>query len=97
VNRRKPGGLPAQVVDRAFRVDSRKLPGYTGVDGPAGYAVVQVSKVIELEKVEQAQRDALAEQLRNAVAMQELESTLGAIRERVGVSVKKGALDRKTQ
>lgn len=97
VNRRKPGGLPQQVVDRAFRVDSGKLPGYAGVESPAGYSLVQVVKAIQPEKIDPAQRDALGEQLRNAVAMQELESTLGAIRERVGVSVKKGALDRKAQ
>jgi len=95
VNRRKPGGLPPQVVDRAFRVDSRKLPGYTGIESPAGYAVVKVLKATQPEKIDPAQRDALGEQLRNAVAIQELESTLSAIRERVGVTVKKGALDRK--
>jgi peptidyl-prolyl cis-trans isomerase D len=97
VNRRKTGGLPPQVVDRAFRVDSRKLPGYTGVESPAGYAIVQVLKAIQPEKIDPAQRDALSEQLRNAVAIQELESTLSGIRERVGVTVKKGALDRKVQ
>jgi peptidyl-prolyl cis-trans isomerase D len=95
VNRRKAGGLPPQVLDRAFHVDSRKLPGYAGVDTPSGYALVQVTKVTQPEKIDPAQRDALGEQLRNAVAVQELDSALTAVREKVGVTVKKGALDRK--
>jgi hypothetical protein len=54
---------------------------------------VQVSKVVDLEKVEDAQRQALAGRLRQAVADEELESTLSSLRDRVGVAVKKGALD----
>lgn len=95
VNRQKPGGLPAQVVDRAFRADSKKLPAYVGVESPLGYSLVQVTKVVQPEKIDEAQRTALGSQLRNAIAATELDSTLGSIRERVGVSVKKGALDSK--
>ena len=95
MNRQKQGGLPPPVLDKVFRVDAKKLPGYVGVETPAGYSLVRVSKVIELEKVDDAQRAALGNQLRNAVAVQDLESTLGAIRERVGVTVRKGALDPK--
>ncbi len=95
VNRQKPAGLPAQVVDRAFRADAKKLPAYVGVESPLGYSLVQVTKVIQPEKIDEAQRTALGSQLRNAIAATELDSTLGSIRERVGVSVKKGALDRK--
>ena len=95
VNRQKQGGLPPPVLDKVFRVDGKKLPAYVGVETPAGYSLVRVSKVIELEKVDDAQRAALGTQLRNAVAVQDLESTLGVIRQRVGVTVRKGALDAK--
>ena len=54
-----------------------------------------VTKVIEPEKIEDAQRAALGNQLRQAVAAQELEATLTSLRNRVGVTVKKGALDAK--
>ena len=93
VNRQRPGGLFPQVIDKVFRADAKKLPAYVGVETPAGYAIVQVSKVVDLEKVEDAQRQALAGRLRQAVADEELESTLASLRERVGVAVKKGALD----
>ena len=55
--------------------------------------IVQVSKVIDLDRIEDAQRQALAGRLRQAVADEELESTLSSLRDRVGVAVKKGALD----
>jgi len=95
VNRQKPGGLFPAVLDKVFRVDPKKLPAYVGVETPAGYSVAQVSKVIELEKVEDAQRAQLAGRLRDAVAAEELESTLASLRGRVGVTVRKDALDKK--
>jgi peptidyl-prolyl cis-trans isomerase D len=95
VNRQRPGGLFPQVVDRAFRADAKKLPAYVGSDSPVGYSLVKVTKVIEQEKVDDAQREQLGSRLREAVAMGELEATLAAVRERVGVKVSKSALDKK--
>ena len=97
VNRQKPGGLFPQVIDRAFRADPKKLPAHLGVESPAGYSLVRVSKVIEVEKVNDAQRDAMAGQLRQAVAMEELEAALASLRARVGVTVRKDALEKKAQ
>jgi peptidyl-prolyl cis-trans isomerase D len=93
VNRQKPGGLFPQVLDRAFRADAKKLPAVAGVETPMGYSLVRVTKVTEPEKIEPAQRQALGSQLQQAVAMQELEATLSSVRNRVGVTVKEGALD----
>jgi peptidyl-prolyl cis-trans isomerase D len=95
VNRMKTGGLPPDVIDKAFRADPKKLPAYAGVETPAGYSLVQVSKVIVPEKIEDAQREALGAQLKQAVAMEELEATLSSVRGRVGVSVRKDALEKK--
>src|SRR5205085_469819 len=96
VSRQKPGGLPPAVIERAYRADPKKLPVVAGVDnGPAGYALVQVSKVIEGEKVDDAQKNALGNQLRSAVAEADFEATLGSLRDSVGVKVRSGALDAK--
>jgi peptidyl-prolyl cis-trans isomerase D len=95
VNRQKTGGLPPEIIDRAFRVDAKKVPAYAGVEMPAGYAIVQVSKVIEVQKVEDAQRQALGSQLKQAVSIAELESTLANIRNRVGVTVRKDMIEKK--
>ena len=95
VNRQKSGGLFPAVLDRAFRVDAKKLPAYVGVESPAGYTLVKVSKVIDLDKIEDAQRVALGAQLRNAVIAEEMEATLASLRERVGVKVSREALEKK--
>ncbi len=97
VNRQKPGGLIPPVLDKVFRVDPKKLPAYVGVETPAGYSVVKVSKVIDVEKVDDAQRASLAPRLRDAVAAEELESTLSSLRGRVGVTVRKDVLEKKPQ
>jgi peptidyl-prolyl cis-trans isomerase D len=96
VNRQKPGGLFPQVIDRVFRVDAKKLPAYVGVETPAGYSLVQVSKVIEVETIDDAKRQALGARLRESVAAQELDATLGSLRGRVGVKMRKDALEKKS-
>jgi len=95
VNRQKPGGLYPTVIDKVFRVDPKKLPAYVGVETPAGYSVVQVSKVVDIDKVDNKMREALASQLRNAMAAEELDSVLGSLRDRVGVTVRKDVLEKK--
>ena len=95
VNRQKTGGLFPQVIDRAFRVDAKKIPAYVGVDTPMGYSLVQVSKVTQPEKIDEAQREALGNQLRQAVSVVEMEAALDELRREVGVSVRKDALEKK--
>jgi len=95
VNRQKPGGLPPPVIDRAFRADSKKLPAVLGVDTGVGYSLVKVTKVIEPDTVDEGQRAAVGNQLRGMVAVQDLESALGSLRQKVGVTLRKGALDAK--
>ena len=95
VNRQKPGGLGPEVIDKAFRVDPKKLPGYAGAATPSGYSLVQVSKVMDQPEVKDEQRQAMGTQLRQAVAATELESTLASIRDHVGVSVRRDAVEKK--
>jgi peptidyl-prolyl cis-trans isomerase D len=96
VSRQKTGGLFPTVLDQVFRVDPRKLPGYVGVETPVAYSLVKVGKVIEPEKIDDAKRQALSAQLRQAVAAEEFEAALGSLREKVGVKVSKDALEKKT-
>ena len=95
VNRQKPGGLMPQVIDQVFRLDAKKVPAYVGVETPAGYALVQVSKVIEVEKIDDARREALGARLRESVAAQEFDATLASLRGKVGVKMRKDALEKK--
>lgn len=93
VNRQKPGGLMPPVLDAAFKVDAKKLPAVIGVSTPAGYSLVRVGKVIEIETIDEGRRTGLATQLRSAVAAQELEASLASVRNRIGVHVRRDALE----
>jgi peptidyl-prolyl cis-trans isomerase D len=97
VNRQKPGGLAPQVIDKVFRVDAKKLPAFVGLETPAGYSIVQVSKVIEVEKIDDAKRQALGSRLRESVAAQEFEATLASLRSRVGIKMRKDALEKRKE
>jgi peptidyl-prolyl cis-trans isomerase D len=96
VNRQKPGGLMPNVIEAVFRVDPKKLPAYVGVDTPAGYSLVQVTKVNEPAPVDDAKRKALDDRLRDATGAEELDATIGSLRERIGVTVAKNALAKPT-
>ena len=95
VSRPKPGGLPPPVLDKIFKVDAKALPGYAGAQSPAGFAVVKVSKVIEIGEIDDAKRKSLSAQLQQAVALGELESSVGSLRESVGVQLRKETGDKK--
>src|SRR5688572_18436631 len=95
VNRQKPGGLAPPVIDKVFRADAKKLPTFVGVETPAGYSIVQVTKVIEVEKIDDAKRQALGARLRESVAAQEFDAALSSLRTRVGVKMRKDALEKK--
>ncbi len=95
VSRQKPGGLPPPVLDRVFRVDAKKVPAVVGVSTPAGYALVRVTKVIDVQVIDDAKRKALAAQLRQTVAVSELEGSLASLRSRIGVEVRKDAFEKK--
>jgi len=95
VNRQKPGGLAPPVIEKIFRTDAKALPAYVGVATPAGYALVRVSKVVEPAAIDDAKRAGLADQLRQTIAVSELEASLGTLRQKIGVTIRKDALEKK--
>jgi len=97
VSRQRSGGLPPPVLDKVFRADAKKLPAVVGVATPGGYALVRVTKVVDVQSVDDAKRNALADRLRQTVALIELDSTLGSLRGRIGVEIRKDVFEKKAQ
>lgn len=95
VSRQKTAALPPPVIDTVFRADAKKLPAVLGVATPSGYSLIKVTKVIEVGAIDEAQRKQFAERLQQTVAIGELESVLTGLRARLGVEVKKDALEKK--
>jgi peptidyl-prolyl cis-trans isomerase D len=97
VSRQKSGGLYPVVIERAFRADARKLPAYGGAETPVGYELVQVSKVIEPEKIDDAKRKAFESQLQQTVAAEQVDAAVTSLRDHIGVKVKPAAIEKKPQ
>jgi hypothetical protein len=53
--------------------------------------------VIDVDKIDDAKRESMASRLRDSVAAEEFEATISSLRGRVGVKVRKDALEKKNK
>jgi peptidyl-prolyl cis-trans isomerase D len=85
--------LPPQAAPSVFRMETGKLPAYTGVELPGiGYALFKLNKVIAGEQLDAATKQGLLKQLGNLVAQEETRHYLNALRSRYKVEVNQAAL-----
>lgn len=88
--------LPPLAAQSVFRMESAKLPAYTGVELPgAGYALFKLSKVQPGEKLDAARTQGMLKQLGNLAAQEEVQLYLAALRSRYKVEVNLAALESK--
>ena len=85
--------VEAQAV---FRLETGKLPAYTGVELPgAGYVLVKLNKVVPGDKIDDATRKGMTQQLGNLMAKEEIQLYLAALRARYKVEINQAALEAK--
>lgn len=85
--------VEAQAV---FRLETGKLPAYTGVELPGtGYALVKLNKVVPGDKMEEATRKGMLQQLNTMLAKEEIQFYLAALRSRYKVEINQAALEAK--
>lgn len=85
--------LEAQAV---FRLETAKLPAYTGVELPgSGYALVRLNKIVPGDKIDEATRKGMTQQLGNLMAKEEIQLYLAALRARYKVEINQAALEAK--
>lgn len=96
VNRSNPGGLPPNVIDAAMKASTATLPTFLGVDGPNGYTLVQVAKVVE-PALDEAKLKSTKQRVDQSFTQQQLLSTVAALRAKTDVSIVKNALDKKAE
>lgn len=90
VGRGKADGLPPEAIDLVFKADGAKLPSYTG--GPlssGGYGVYRVSKVVQADAPNLANRANIGENLARQVGELEFVGYLESIKARAKVQVLK--------
>jgi len=96
VSRLDPRQIPQPAVAPVFKLDTAKLPAYAGVELPgSGYALYKLTKVDAGEKLDDARKQAMLQQLNNLVTREETQLYLAALRARYKVEVNQAALEAK--
>ncbi len=94
VSRLDPRQLPQAAIAPVFKLESGKLPAYTGVELPdAGYVLYKLNKVDAGEKLDEVRRQGLAGQLTNLANQEEVQNYLAALRSRYKVEINQSAIN----
>ena len=84
--------LPPAALQAIFKADAQKLPAYVGVGVGNDYMLYKIAKVIQPEKLEEAQLKALRTEYGSIVAQEELSALLTSLRSRYGVEINQSVL-----
>jgi len=96
VSRLDPRQIPQPAIAPVFKLDTAKLPAYAGVELPgSGYGLYKLIKVDAGEKLDDARKQAMLQQLNNLVTREEVQLYLAALRERYKVEINQAALEAK--
>lgn len=96
VSRMDARTLPPQAAQSVFRMATGKLPGYVGVELPgSGYTLYKLTKVEAGEKLDDARKQSMLQQLGQLVAQEEVQLYLNALRSRYKVDINQSALEAK--
>lgn len=88
--------IPPQAVGPVFKLETAKLPAYTGVELPGlGYALFKLVKVGEGEKLDEARRQAMLKEYYTMSMQEEVQAYLASLRARYKVEVNQAALEAK--
>ena len=88
--------LPPAAASAVLRMDTGKLPGYTGVELPgSGYALIRLTRVEAGQKLDEAQQKAMLGQLGRIVMQEDVQAYLAALRPRYKVEINPAALEAK--
>lgn len=86
--------IPPVAVPAVFKIDTAKLPAYTGVELPGvGYALYKLNKIDAGDKLDEARKKAMLTQLGNLGAQEEMQLYLASLRSRYKVEINPSALD----
>lgn len=96
VSRLDPRLIPQEAIAPVFKLEAAKLPAYTGVELPdAGYALFKLAKVDSGEKIDEARRKLMLQQLATLSNQEEVQVYLAALRSRHQVQINQVALESK--
>jgi peptidyl-prolyl cis-trans isomerase D len=90
-------GMPETVLRQAFRADVSTLPAYAGVENLlGGYTLVRVSRVQDPASIPPDRVNAVTTSLRQVIGQETITAYVGALRQKVGVSINREQLEKKS-
>ncbi|MBM3341323.1 MAG: peptidylprolyl isomerase [Betaproteobacteria bacterium] len=89
-------GLSEDVKKQILRVDVSKLPAYSGVETPAGYTLIRITRTVEPEKIDVEKEKGLAQMLAQAQGQEQNAAFLASLKQNAKINIRKDQLnDRK--
>ena len=86
--------IPPVAAPAIFKMDTAKLPSYTGVELPGvGYAIFRLNKLESGDKLDDARKKSMLTQLANLSAQEEMQVYLASLRSRYKVEINQSALE----
>lgn len=93
ISRMDPRLIPSLAVPVVFRMDASKLPAYAGIELPgSGFALFKLVKVNEGEKISEANKLTMLNQLGSLAAQEDVQIYLAALRSRYKVEINQAAM-----
>ncbi|HWU97213.1 MAG TPA: SurA N-terminal domain-containing protein [Oxalicibacterium sp.] len=90
MSRAKSQDVNPQVFLAAMKADTSKLPAFAGVDlGAQGYNVLRIVRVVQPTNVDNAKRQAEKQQIANALAEEETQAYIEALKQKAKVKILK--------
>ena len=88
--------IPEAVLRQAFRADVSKLPAHAGVENLlGGYTLVRITRVQDPGNIPPERVDMVAGSLRQVLGQETLNAYVGAVRQKVDVTISKEQLEKK--
>jgi peptidyl-prolyl cis-trans isomerase D len=85
--------LPAAAWQAIFKADAQKLPAYVGVGVGDGYALFKITEVVQPEKIDENQLNALKKEYANLVAQEDISVYLSSLRSRYKIDINQSLLE----
>lgn len=90
-------GLDEEVRKQILRTDVSKLPAYSGIETPAGYTLIRITRTVEPEKMDAEKEKNLTAALQQAQAQEQNAAFLASLKQKGDVKIRKDALSEKKE
>ena len=89
--------LSDDVRKQILRADVSKLPAYAGVETPAGYTLVRITRTLDPEKIDAEKEKNLATAMQQAQGQEQNAAFLASLKQKADVKIRKDQLSEKKE